>query len=320
MTGDTSILDRTQAKLRFILGGPMVNISANNSTIVYSSLVSNAFNVLKERSVDQQAAFDKIRAFVESSANAEAREIFAEFSNEVAKPQPRKPLLKAYWDGLVSYLPDIVTLAESASKLISLFGKIATGVVTAAYRGGRGLYMTTKSIPAPSARATLAASPRQTRGRDERLARGRSGYPGRRISAEDEAGVDDCRRAELVRCWTFLPALPGQARPRVPPSRMAWAAAAPTARRQASSASARRARRRHPSQKAQWGTPVAASAQQTRSRRRGSVSPNADYPLRDGASPMPAFPAGSAKHSPGRAGCAVLGGCLPVRFHRHPRA
>jgi hypothetical protein len=121
------------------------------------------------------------------------------------------------------------------------------------------------------------------------------------------------------------PSPPGPARPRVPPSRMAWAAAAPTARRQAASASARRARRRHPSQKAQWGTPVAASAQQTRSRRRGSVSPNADYPLRDGASPMPAFPAGSAKQCPGRAGCTVLAwSTLFARnsrpLHRHPRA
>ena len=90
-----------------------------------------------------------------------------------------------------------------------------------------------KLIPAPAFGPILAASPRQTRGRDERLARGRSGYPGRRILAEDETGVDDCRRAEPVWCWTFLPAPPGPARPRVPPSRMAWAAAAPTARRQA---------------------------------------------------------------------------------------
>ena len=168
-----------------------------------------------------------------------------------------------------------------------------------------------KLIPAPAFGPILAASPRKTRGRDERLARGRSGYPGRRILAEDETGVDDCRRAEPVWCWTFLPAPPGPARPRVPPSRMAWAAAAPTARRQASSASARRARRRHPSQKAQWGTPVAASAQQTRSRRRGSVSPNADYPLRDGASPTPAFPAGVPRNvrvAPDGLYCA--GNCL----------
>jgi hypothetical protein len=44
-----------------------------------------------------------------------------QFNEELAKPQPRKGLLKRSWDGIVAVLPAVTAIAGAAAAIAKLF-------------------------------------------------------------------------------------------------------------------------------------------------------------------------------------------------------
>lgn len=61
---------------------------------------------------------------VAASGNKEAGELLDQFNEELAKPEPRKSLLKRSWDGLVQVLPTVTTVANATTAVAKLFGGI----------------------------------------------------------------------------------------------------------------------------------------------------------------------------------------------------
>jgi hypothetical protein len=92
------------------------------STIVVDSLVEKSFNKLKsERSEEVAHALLQIANYVNKSNKPDAGAILNSFNEEIAKPEPQKPVLKSLWRGLLEILPDITTMAEAVSKVTSIF-------------------------------------------------------------------------------------------------------------------------------------------------------------------------------------------------------
>lgn len=80
----------------------------SNSTIINRSLVQGAVNTLQQQ--DQQAAADaveKVAELVEQSGNAEAIEYLDTFNEELARPEPRKSILRSMWSGILAAVPAI---------------------------------------------------------------------------------------------------------------------------------------------------------------------------------------------------------------------
>jgi hypothetical protein len=103
------------------MGDTFSNIGPN-TTIINRSLVQNSMN--KARAVGGEDAADtlkKIADAVDASGNKEAAAFFDQFNEELQKPEPRKTLLRASWDNLVSALPTIGAIAGAAEAIAKLF-------------------------------------------------------------------------------------------------------------------------------------------------------------------------------------------------------
>lgn len=92
------------------------------STIINRSNVEKSFNrVSKTHSREIADALVRLAKFVAKSNNQEAGEILNEFNLEAAKEQPKKSLLKTYWQGLTTTLPSIVKMTEIVDNVSKLF-------------------------------------------------------------------------------------------------------------------------------------------------------------------------------------------------------
>jgi hypothetical protein len=93
-----------------------------NATIINRSVVQDAIKTVKMKSGDDMsAALASVAQIVEESKNAAAGTLFNQFSEELKKSSPDKSILRQYWDGLVSLLPDIAKLTEACAKIATLF-------------------------------------------------------------------------------------------------------------------------------------------------------------------------------------------------------
>ncbi|MGA7384200.1 MAG: COR domain-containing protein, partial [Methylocella sp.] len=105
----------------FDMGDKFSHIS--NSTIVNRSLVERSFNKVKSEAGEETAnVLLKVAEVVADSGNEEAGEILDQLNEELAKPAPRKSLLKRSWDNLVQVLPTVTTVADAATAIAKLFG------------------------------------------------------------------------------------------------------------------------------------------------------------------------------------------------------
>lgn len=102
------------------MGDKFENIQ--NSTIINRSVVSDAFNKIKEGYGEDVAnALMQIAEFIEESGNKEAGELFDGFNNEIKEQEPKKSVLKSLWGGIENALPTIIAVSEAIIKLKTIF-------------------------------------------------------------------------------------------------------------------------------------------------------------------------------------------------------
>lgn len=93
-----------------------------DSTIVNKSIVEASFNKVKEEFDSETAnALKVVAAEIEKSGNKEAAELFESFNEELQKPEPKRSVLRNFWNGIVEILPQLSSLAEVAVKISTLF-------------------------------------------------------------------------------------------------------------------------------------------------------------------------------------------------------
>jgi hypothetical protein len=102
-------------------GDRFENIGAGATIINRSSLRSALVNVGKSGGSDAVKALETVSQQVEASNNAAAGALLNSFNAELQKSQPDKSVLRQCWDGLVSVLPSIATLADAVGKITKLF-------------------------------------------------------------------------------------------------------------------------------------------------------------------------------------------------------
>jgi hypothetical protein len=92
------------------------------ATIINRSTLTNAMNrVATGSDKEVSEALKQVAEFIESQGNTEASDAYSGFLEELEKPKPRKPMLKILWDGAVTALPSIATLAAAVAKIATLF-------------------------------------------------------------------------------------------------------------------------------------------------------------------------------------------------------
>lgn len=103
-----------------IVGDVFQNIQG--STIVNRSMIEKSFNKVQSGFDESTAlALVQVAEHIARSGNKEAAEMFSAFNEELQKDEPKKPVLRSLWDGMVRVLPDLATLADAASKISQLF-------------------------------------------------------------------------------------------------------------------------------------------------------------------------------------------------------
>lgn len=112
-----------RSQKRYVVNNLEVNMgdtikNVTNSTIVNRSNLTNAFNGVS--SSDVEDILGKVSELVRASQNRSATELFEQFKEELAKPEPKKSILNAAWDGLVKVVPAIGSLAGAASSVAKL--------------------------------------------------------------------------------------------------------------------------------------------------------------------------------------------------------
>src|SRR5215211_5184912 len=104
----------------FTVGDRFENISG--STIINRSTVENAFNrVQKDFDQETANALLKVAEEIEKSGNKEAAEMFESFNEELQKPEPKKPVLRSLWAGMVEAMPTLAQLTDVVAKISTLF-------------------------------------------------------------------------------------------------------------------------------------------------------------------------------------------------------
>lgn len=110
----------TYQTVEVTMGDRFENIS--QSTIVNRSHLESSLN--RARDIGDPAAAEALRtlaAAVERSGNARAVDTFDRFTEELARPEPRKGRLRSLWDGLVAALPTLKDVAGLADNIAKLF-------------------------------------------------------------------------------------------------------------------------------------------------------------------------------------------------------
>lgn len=122
----TILLEQSQLNIvRAQIGGVQVGDTFSNigagATIINRSTLDNAVVQLRTKSGDYySAALKEVAEHVEQSGDADAVDNLNGFIEELEQPEPRKPRLRAFWSALLSALPSVAELGESAVKLAEL--------------------------------------------------------------------------------------------------------------------------------------------------------------------------------------------------------
>lgn len=104
------------------MGDKFENISG---TVINRSLVTNSLNKVSQQLDDEAVQLLKrINQEVENSGNKEAVENMEEFHKELQAPEPKKSLLKSFWNGVVSAVPALITNADKVMNIIEKIGKV----------------------------------------------------------------------------------------------------------------------------------------------------------------------------------------------------
>jgi len=114
-------MDNENITMQYVMGDKIEIKNAQNFTFVNKSNVVNSFNKVRERFDEETASVIKqIAEIVEKSKNAEAVELFEAFNEEMNKQEPKKSLLKSFWNGLSSVLPVISSTVEIVEKIMKI--------------------------------------------------------------------------------------------------------------------------------------------------------------------------------------------------------
>jgi hypothetical protein len=98
------------------------DIKAEGSVVNLNSTVSGTIAILESRDQPAMAkALSEIAKLVEESGDKKAEEMLTAFSQELETPQPRKGVLQSLWNGLISALPTITSLADATTQVTKLF-------------------------------------------------------------------------------------------------------------------------------------------------------------------------------------------------------
>lgn len=104
----------------YIMGDVFKNIGAG-ATIVNRSNLVNAMNATKDTvGPDVSEALRQLAEFIERSGDSDAAENFNAFTEELQQPNPRKSLLKSFWNGMLAALPTIADLATVVGTITAL--------------------------------------------------------------------------------------------------------------------------------------------------------------------------------------------------------
>jgi hypothetical protein len=106
-----------------IMNGDVFKIrDSQNMTIINKLLVEKSFNRVQEQyDKDTADALLRVANYIEESGNQEAGEIFAEFNEELQKPEPRRVLLRNSWKGIKALLPIVAQATDIGEKISKLF-------------------------------------------------------------------------------------------------------------------------------------------------------------------------------------------------------
>ncbi len=101
------------------------NFESISGTVINRSIVSNSFNKVKEQVGEEDARLlQQITEEVEKSGNKDAVENMEGFHQEIQKPEPKKSLLKSFWNGVVTAVPALITNADKILNIIEKVGKM----------------------------------------------------------------------------------------------------------------------------------------------------------------------------------------------------
>jgi hypothetical protein len=104
-----------------IMGDHFEKIGAE-ATIINRSALSNSLN--RTHCEDDGAAaqaLQKLAQIIEECGNLEAAENLNALTAELAQPQPRKALVKSFWNGIVAVLPGVAKITEIADHMSQLY-------------------------------------------------------------------------------------------------------------------------------------------------------------------------------------------------------
>jgi hypothetical protein len=104
------------------MGDVFSNIGAG-ATIVNRSTVQNAFNKVRSQYGDDVAqALNRVEEEINKSGNKDAADTFNSFNEELQKPTPKKSVLQALWQGVLTAVPVIGQLTDVISRIKTLIG------------------------------------------------------------------------------------------------------------------------------------------------------------------------------------------------------
>ncbi|MGV3556931.1 hypothetical protein [Larkinella arboricola] len=108
--------------VKTVMGDNFENISG---TVINRSLVSNSFNKVRDQ-IDEESAklLEYITLEVEKSGNKDAVDLMEGFHKEIQQPEPKKSILKNFWNGLVIAIPSLISNADKVMDIIEKIGKI----------------------------------------------------------------------------------------------------------------------------------------------------------------------------------------------------
>jgi hypothetical protein len=104
------------------VAGDKIDVRGSGNIIIDHSTVRDAFNRVKTAHDEEVAkALLDVEAAINKSGNKEAAENFESFSGELAKPEPKKSLLKTLWQGTLTALPTLKEMPDVIAKISALF-------------------------------------------------------------------------------------------------------------------------------------------------------------------------------------------------------
>jgi hypothetical protein len=104
-----------------VQGDSFSNIGANATIINRSNLQSSLNSVRTNTGEECADTLAQIARIVSASGNNDAVENFDALTAELSQPQAKRSLLKSYWTGIVTALPQVVELAQLGEKIAKIF-------------------------------------------------------------------------------------------------------------------------------------------------------------------------------------------------------